>query len=84
MIAHTTVFITPVIEDWLEWEIVQWVHYIGSIRWPTTPPVDALPQRYISLPLQWTMLTENDVVENIITVFFALIKLHKLQNYSMA
>ena len=25
-IAHTTVFVTPVVEHWLEQEIAQWVH----------------------------------------------------------
>ena len=25
-IAHTTVFVTPVVEHWLEREIAQWVH----------------------------------------------------------
>ena len=25
-IAHTTAFVTPVVEHWLEWEIAQWVH----------------------------------------------------------
>ena len=25
-IAHTTAFVTPVMEDWLEREIAQWVH----------------------------------------------------------
>ena len=26
MIAHTTIFVTPVVEHWLEREIAQWVH----------------------------------------------------------
>ena len=25
-IVHTTAFVTPVVEHWLEWEIAQWVH----------------------------------------------------------
>ena len=33
-IAHTTVFVTPVVEHWLERDIAQWAHE-GSIRWPT-------------------------------------------------
>ena len=36
-IAHTTVFITPVVEHWLEREITQWVHHEGSIRRPIAP-----------------------------------------------
>ena len=27
-IAHTTAFVTPVVEHWLEQEIAQWVHYM--------------------------------------------------------
>ena len=30
-IAHTTAFITPVVEHWLEHEIAQWVHHEGSV-----------------------------------------------------
>ena len=41
-IAHTTVFVTPVVEHWLEWEIAQWVHHEGSILWPIAPWVNAL------------------------------------------
>ena len=33
-IKHTTAFITPVVEDWLNQEIAQWVHHEGSIRQP--------------------------------------------------
>ena len=31
-IAHTTAFVTPVVEHWLEGEIDQWVYHEGSIR----------------------------------------------------
>ena len=30
--THTTAFVTPVVEHWLEREIAQWVHHEGSIR----------------------------------------------------
>ena len=30
-IAHTTAFVTPVVERWLECEIAQWVHHDESI-----------------------------------------------------
>ena len=33
-IAHTTAFVIPVVEHWLEREISQWVHQEGSIRRP--------------------------------------------------
>ena len=36
-IAHTTAFVKPVVEHWLEREIVQWVHHEGSIRRPIAP-----------------------------------------------
>ena len=31
-ITLTTACVTPVVEHWLEQEIVQWVHHEGSIR----------------------------------------------------
>ena len=31
-ITHTTAFVTPVVEHWLEQEIAQWDHHEGSIR----------------------------------------------------
>ena len=33
-ITHTTAFVTPVVEHWLEREIAEWVHHEGLIRWP--------------------------------------------------
>ena len=30
-IAHTTAFVTPVVEHWLKEEIAQWVHHEGLI-----------------------------------------------------
>ena len=35
-ITFTTVFVTPVVEHWLEREIAQWVHHEGSTRRPIT------------------------------------------------
>ena len=37
MITHTTAFVTPVVEHWLERELAQWVHHEGSIRQPIAP-----------------------------------------------
>ena len=37
MITHTTAFVTPVVEYWLEREIAQWVHLEGSIRRSIAP-----------------------------------------------
>ena len=36
-IAHTTTFVTPVVEHWLGREITQWVQHEGSIRQPIAP-----------------------------------------------
>ena len=37
-IEHTTAFVTPVVEHWLEREIAQWVHpHEGSPRRPIAP-----------------------------------------------
>ena len=41
-IAHTTAFVTPVVEHWLERELTQRVHHEGSIRWPIVPWANAL------------------------------------------
>ena len=41
-IIHTTAFVTPVVGHWLEWEIAQWVHHEGSIRWSIAPWANAL------------------------------------------
>ena len=41
-ITHTTAFVTPVVENWLEREIAQWVHHEGSIRRPIAPLSNAL------------------------------------------
>ena len=31
-ITHTTDFVTPIVEHWLEREVAQWVHHAGSIQ----------------------------------------------------
>ena len=41
-VIHTTAFVTPVVEQWLEREIAQWVHHEGSIRHPIEPCANAL------------------------------------------
>ena len=47
--THTTAFVTPVMEHWLEREIAQWVHQEGSIRRPSHHERTLLPRSYISL-----------------------------------
>ena len=46
-IVHTTTFITPAVEHWLEWEIAQWVHHERSIWRPITLWMDALLHSYV-------------------------------------
>ena len=36
-ITHTTAFVTPVVEHWLEREIAQWGTHEGSIQRPIAP-----------------------------------------------
>ena len=49
-IAHTTVFVTPVVEHWLEREIAQWVHPMKDRSDdPSHHKRTLLPQSYISL-----------------------------------
>ena len=50
-IAHTTAFVTPVVEHWLEREIAQWVHHEGSIRWPIAPWANTLTTELYLAPL---------------------------------
>ena len=41
-ITHTTAFVTPFVEHWLEREIAQWVHHEESIQQPIAPSENAL------------------------------------------
>ena len=66
-ITHTTVFVTPVVEHWLEWEIAQWVHPPMK-DWSDDPShheLTLLPRSYISLrpkralqdsPWRWALI----------------------------
>ena len=50
-ITHTTAFVTPVMEHWLEREIAQWVHPMKDRSDdPSYHERTPLPQSYISLP----------------------------------
>ena len=50
-IAHTTAFVTPVVEHWLEREIAQWVHPMKDRSDdPSHHERMLLPRSYISLP----------------------------------
>ena len=49
-ITHTTAFVTPVVEDWLEREIAQWVHPMKDRSDdPSHHERTLLPRSYISL-----------------------------------
>ena len=49
-IAHTTAFVTPVVEHWLEREIAQWVHPMKDRSDdPSHHERKLLPRSYISL-----------------------------------
>ena len=51
-IAHTTAFVTPVVDHWLEREIAQWVHPMKDRSDdPSHHEQTLLPQSYILLPL---------------------------------
>ena len=50
-IAHTTAFVTPVVEHWLEREIAQWVHHMKDRSDdPSHHERTPLLRSYISLP----------------------------------
>ena len=50
-IAHTTAFVTPVVEHWLEREIAQWVYHMKDRSDdPSHHERTSLPRSYISLP----------------------------------
>ena len=50
-IAHTTAFVTPVVEHWLEREIAKWVHPMKDRSDdPSHHERTLLPRSYISLP----------------------------------
>ena len=47
-IAHTTAFVIPVVEHWLEWEKAQWVHHMKDVSNDPSHH-EPLPRSYISL-----------------------------------
>ena len=52
-IAHTTAFVAPIVEHWLEREIAQWVHSMKDRSDdPSHHERTLLPRSYISLPNQ--------------------------------
>ena len=64
-IAHTTTFVTPVVEHWLERESAQQVHHKGSVRRPIIPRANALTTELHLASLLMSLL-------NIVKVFLGL------------
>ena len=68
MIAHTTAFVTPVVEHWLEREIAQWVHPMKDRSDdPSHHERRLLPRSYVPLPM-WSIiyvLTINSLYLNL-------------------
>ena len=63
-ITHTTAFVRPVVEHWLEREIARWVHHEESIGRPIAPRANAFTKSYISL-----LATGWTYVDNLCTLF---------------
>ena len=63
-IAHTTAFVTPVVEHWPEREIAQWVHPMKdrSDDHERTP----LPRSYISLPDKYEVTSNLQIINLVI------------------
>ena len=59
-IAHTTAFVTPVVEHWLGREIVQWVHPMKDRSDnPSHHERTLLPRSYISLRVHIKIVTPH-------------------------
>ena len=65
-IAYTTAFVTPVVEQWLEREIAQWVHPMKDRSDnPSHHEQTLLPRSYISLPCdRFTICKNSDAKSN--------------------
>ena len=48
MITHTTAFVTPVVEHWLEREIAQWVHPMKDRSYQGTKRADVCMFLFVS------------------------------------
>ena len=89
-ITHTTAFVTPVVEHWLEWEIAQWVHHEGLIWRPIAPWANTLTtelhlapaldgsQYLVVNPVTTSKYWNKLVLGNLVT---RLLHANKVQNY---
>ena len=73
MMVHTTIFVTPVVEHWLEREIARWVHHEVLIRRSIAPRANALPRNYIS-PVWLKRMKHIDTVLSLVTTITVLFK----------
>ena len=60
MITHTTAFVTPVVEHWLEQELAQWVHNEGLIRPPIASWANALTMELHLAPYKTAIISKLD------------------------
>ena len=64
-IAHTTAFVTPVVEHWLGRKIAQWVHPMKDRSDdPSHHERTLLPRSYISLSAYWNHILVTIVKNN--------------------
>ena len=82
-IAHTTVFVTPVVEHWLEREIAQWVHSMKDRSDdPSHHERTLLPRSYISLlyhlQKQCSVVAERER-ESMDTLYAEVIRIHAMK-----
>ena len=62
-VTHTTAFVTPVVEHWLEREIAQWVHPMKDRSDdPSHHERTHLPRSYISLPRVYSVFVVNNIL----------------------
>ena len=66
-ITQTTAFVTPVVEQWLEREIAQWVHPEGSIRRPIASRANALTTELPLAPIKMEGREKNPTINILIT-----------------
>ena len=72
-IAHTTTFVTPVVELWLEREIAQWVHsMMDQSDDPSHHERTLLPRSYISLLTCLVSCKQHDTVCVVFVVVVSL------------
>ena len=69
-ITHTTAFVTPLVEHWLERELAQCVHHEGSIRRPIAPWANALTTELHLAPSRQTAGRSRKHATNVICFRF--------------